>query len=408
MLALPTLPRTRILPHSPSAVTRRADEAESRLPIEAFWQTAVSQYETGLYPCIGLNIRHRGQVVLDRTIGHVENDPGIRPGAVASPDTLFNLFSASKILTAVLVHALIEDGRLGLDDRVCAHIPGFDKHGKDRILVRHLLTHTAGIPAMPEGLDPIPLLQSQELPLDEINALRPESLPGQKVAYHPVTAFLLLGRIIEDCADMPLREYATTRLLGPLGFERMNYGVPRADVGQVAKHTFTGPPVAPPMRSIFERTIGARLETAIEMSNTPEFLTGTLPMANVVSTGREVTRFLELLRKGGELDGVRVLQPETVARLTTEANPVAFDGTFGFPMRYSQGLMMGGNRFSLFGLGTRGAFGHLGFTTVLVYCDPARELTVSLLNTGKPMLAPGMLKWVWSLQRISFGARFRR
>ena len=228
------------------------------------------------------------------------------------------------------------------------------------------------------------------------------------MAYPPVTAFLLLGHIGEQCAGMPLREYATQRLLGPLSFERMNYGVPLAEVDRVAKHTYTGPPVAPVMRSIFERTIGAPLETCIELSNTPEFLTGTLPMANVVATGREVTRFLELLRRGGELDGVRVLQPATVARLTTEAGPVAFDGTFGFPMRYSQGLMMGGNRFSLFGLGTRGAFGHLGFTTVLVYSDPARELSVSLLNTGKPMLAPGMLKWVWSLQRISFGARFRR
>jgi CubicO group peptidase (beta-lactamase class C family) len=408
MLAMPFLEETRIRPHSPSAVTRAATEQGSRLPVEAIWQTVVGQYETGLYPCIGLCIRERGKVVLDRTIGHVDNRPGIVPGAVATPDTPFNLFSASKMLTAVLLHALVEDGKLSLDDRVCDHVPGFERHGKSRILVRHLLTHTAGIPAMPGGLDPIELLQRQEFPTEAMLNLKPESRPGKKVAYHPVTAFLLIGKIIEDAAGMPLDDYAQQRLLGPLGFERMNYGVPQSDVGLVAKHTFTGPPVAPPMRTIFERTIGTRLETAIELSNTDEFLTGTLPMANVVANGREVTRFLELLRCGGELDGVRVLREETVAALTTEATPVAFDGTFGFPMRYSQGLMMGGNRFSLFGLGTRGAFGHLGFTTVLVYSDPAKKVSVSLLNTGKPMLAPGMLKWVWSLQRIAFGARFRR
>lgn len=408
MFAVPFLDETRIRPHSPSAVTRAANERGSKLPIEAIWQTVVGQYETGLYPCIGLCIRERGKVVLDRTIGFADHTPGGSPRQVASPDTPFNLFSASKMLTAVLAHTLVEDGRLDLDTPVYKHVPGFERHGKHRITLKHLLTHTAGIPAMPAGLDPNALLKEQQLPYEAMCDLRPESRPGKRVAYHPVTAFILLGHIIEQVADMPLRDYARQRLLGPLGFERMNYGVPAEDVDRVARHSFTGPAVAPPMRAIFERTIGVRLETAIALSNTPEFLTGTLPMANVVATGREVTRFLELLRNGGELDGVRVLKPETAARLTTEATPVAFDGTFGFPMRYSQGLMMGGNRFSLFGLGTRGAFGHLGFTTVLVYSDPARKVSVSLLNTGKPMLAPGMLKWAWSLQRIAFGARFRR
>ncbi len=408
MVAMRLLPERKIQPHSPSLVTRVATEHGSDMPVEAIWQTIVSQYGTGLYPCIGACIRHRGKVVLDRTIGHIEHFPGQQPGPVATPDTLFNLFSASKMLTAVLLHALVEDGKLSLNDPVCAHLPGFERHGKGQILIRHLLTHTAGIPSMPTGLDPIELLQRQTVPFEELANLPLESRPGEKVAYHPITAFLLLGRIIEDAAGMDLREFARQRLLEPLGFEHMNYGVAPEDLPRVARHTFTGPPPPPLMRSIFERTIGAPLEICIELSNTPEFLTGILPMANVVATGREVTRFMDLLRQGGELDGIRVLKPETVARLTTEARPVAFDGTFGFPMRYSQGLMMGGNRFSLFGLGTRGAFGHLGFTTVLAYADPTHEISVSLLNTGKPLLAPGMLTWIWSLQRIAVGARFRR
>jgi len=64
-------------------------------------------------------------------------------------------------------------------------------------------------------------------------------------------------------------------------------------------------------------------------------------------------------------------------------------------------MMRGGSVFSLFGLDTRSAFGHLGFTNVVVYADPSRELAVSFLNTGKPMLAPGLVRWYRVLQRIA-------
>ena len=101
------------------------------------------------------------------------------------------------------------------------------------------------------------------------------------------------------------------------------------------------------------------------------------------------------------MDGTRVLQTKTIQNAVTDVTPVQLDGTFGFPIRYGLGVMMGGMRFSLFGLNTRGAFGHLGFTGVVVYADPVRELAVAFLNTGKPMLAPGMVRWYWILQRLT-------
>ncbi len=70
-------------------------------------------------------------------------------------------------------------------------------------------------------------------------------------------------------------------------------------------------------------------------------------------------------------------------------------------MRYGLGVMMGGTAFSLFGLNTAGAYGHLGLSNVVVYADPSRELAVAFLNTGKPMLAPGMVQWYAVLQRIA-------
>jgi CubicO group peptidase (beta-lactamase class C family) len=153
------------------------------------------------------------------------------------------------------------------------------------------------------------------------------------------------------------------------------------------------------MSRIFQRTIGVD-PGLVEETNEPRFLTGLHPSANIIGTARETTRFLQMLLNGGELDGVRVLKEDTIRRAVTDVTHTQSDGTFLLPMRYGLGLMMGDEKFSLFGFGTPGAFGHIGFSNVVVYADPRRELAVAFLNSGKPMMAPGMIRWVWALQRI--------
>ncbi|MGC6492086.1 MAG: hydrolase, partial [Myxococcota bacterium] len=90
----------------------------------------------------------------------------------------------------------------------------------------------------------------------------------------------------------------------------------------------------------------------------------------------------------------------TVRAMHTDRSPLQRDSTLQFPMQYGLGVMMGGDAFSLYGLGTRDAFGHLGLSTVVVYADPRRDLVVAYLNTGKPMFAHGMVTWYATLQRI--------
>ncbi len=393
--------QTRLPVRNAPDLVRIGHEHRSEIPVDALWRDAMSLYRTGLHPAVALCIRHRGRVILDRTVGHVDHRPGETPTQVASPDTLFNLFSASKVVTATLVHALVEDGLLSLDDRVCDHLPGFEKHGKQGIRIHHLLSHTAGISHMPSGVDLYDALARGRFPVERLYDLVPTSSPGATAAYHPMSAWFLIDEIIQRVTGTDLRTACRDRLLAPLGFEGLSYGVAQDDVPRVARHTYTGPPTPGFMGRIFERTIGTDVDTAIGLSNHPSFLTGILPSANVIGTGREATRFLHMLNSGGIVDGVRVLDERTVARATSEATAVQLDGTFGFPIRYGLGYMMGGDRFSLFGLRTRSAFGHLGFTNVVVYADPTRDLCVSFLNTGKPMLAPGMLRWYWVLQRIA-------
>jgi CubicO group peptidase (beta-lactamase class C family) len=397
---MPRLQRV-VQPHDPTEVTRRGDEHDTHYDIESIWRDVERLYQTGLHPSIALNIRHRGRVILDRTIGHLNHPIDGHPSSITTPNTLYNLFSGSKIVTAVAIHALIEDGTIGLDDRIVKYLPKFGRHRKDQIRIRHLLNHTAGIPNMPAGLDVDAFLQRGEIPWDRVWDVAPVTPPGRNVAYHPMTSWFVLQRILEDVSGKDLRTYIHDRLLGPLGFARMNFGVPHELVDQVAKHVVTGPPVPTPAARIFERTIGLSLDHAIELINGAPALTAILPSANVISTPREATRFMQMLRQGGVLDGVRVLQESTVHRMISDITPRQLDSTFGFPVRYGLGVMMGGLRFSLFGLNTRGAFGHLGLSNVVIYADPARELSVAFLNTGKPIIAPGMVRWYWVLQRIA-------
>ncbi len=384
------------------AVVRRGAEEQAGLNLEPVWDECVRMYEGGLHPAVGLTVFHRGRCVLDRTVGHVEHTPGEAPGPVVTPETPFNLFSASKILTAMLVHAVAEDGLIDLDERVAHYLPGFAQAGKDRIRLRHLLNHTAGIPDMPQGIDPHAILKTGDVPWDAVFAIEPKSEPGRVIAYHPVTSWVVLQRILEEATGSSLQALMRGRLIGPAGLDGLTYGVAPERVADVAKHAYTGVPAPRLMSQIFERTIGLDLDTAVGLTNTPEFLTAVLPSANICGTGRQVCAFLQLLLDGGRAgDGTQVLQPATVRAAVTDVTPVQLDGTFGFPMRYGLGVMMGGMRFSLFGLNTRGAFGHLGFTGVVVYADPVRELAVAFLNTGKPMLAPGMVRWYWILQKLA-------
>lgn len=394
------LGRATVHAHPPDAVTRVGREDRRDARFEAIWRDVHRLYETGLHPAIALHVVHRGQVVLDRTVGHLENEPGGEVGGLVSPDALFNLFSASKIVTATLTHALVDDGLVSLDRPVAEWVPEFGRNGKDRIQVRHLLNHTSGLPDMPPGLDVEAVLASGAMPLEPLCELTPRTPPGLRVAYSPLATWFVLQAVLERASGRPLRRLLRERLLDPLGFETMDYGVDPARVPQVARHAVTGPAVPPMMARIFQRGIGVDFERAVEFTNDPRFLTATLPSANVIGTPREVSRFLALLLGGGALDGTRVLSAGAVARMVGEVTPRQSDATFMFPIRYGLGVMMGGRRFSLFGLDTPGAFGHLGLSNVVVFADPSRELVVTFLNTGKPMMDPGMVLWYAILQRI--------
>jgi CubicO group peptidase (beta-lactamase class C family) len=367
--------------------------------VDEIWGSVKKLYETRLHPAIGLCVRRRGKVVMDRVIGHVSgnspDDPVDAPKVLATPSSLFNIYSASKAVTAMLIHMLDDRGLLHLDDPVVEYIPEFGKHGKEWITIRHILTHRAGIPTVPPGVTvDLDVLSNSKRILGYIYDCKPVSLPGRKLAYHAVTGGFVLAEIIERVTGMDARAFLRKEVLDPLGFAHFGYGVKPEEIPQVAVNAFTGSPPVPPMSWFLKKALGVSVREAASLSNDPRFLTGIIPSGNVIGTANEASRYFQLLLNEGELDGVRVFSKRTVRRAVAAQTFLEFDAIMSMPVSYGMGFMLGSNWFSLYGHDTPRAFGHLGFTAVVVWADPERDLAVSLLTSGKPFITPGQITWL--------------
>lgn len=380
----------------------------SRGALESVWEAVQSLYRSGLHPAVQVCVRRMGEVVLSRSLGHVSgNEPGTNRGqsqVLATTATPFNLFSASKAVTAMVVHKLDERRLLHLDDRVCDYIPEFARNGKEWITLRHVLCHRSGIPHLPkDALDPELLTKPGEI-IALLCDAKPTHGGGRRLMYHAVTGGFVLGEVVRRVTGKDIRQVMHEEVQQPLGFRWMNYGVAAADLPEVAVDAFTGLSLFPPVSTLLERALSTDVESVVRISNDPRFRTGIVPAANVMSTAEEVCAFYQCLLDEGELGGVRVFDPRTVRHACSEQNYWEFDFTLGVPIRYGLGFMLGGERVSLFGPDTPHAFGHLGFSNIFTWADPDRALSVALLTSGKPVLSPDMLRIVSLI--LSLGRAF--
>ena len=354
------------------------------------------------YPAIALCVRRHGEVVFDRAIGHARgNGPADGEDAEriqATPQTPFVIFSASKVMTTVVVHLLEERGLLHVGDRVCDYIPEYGVHGKQVITIEHLLSHRAGVPGLPREAFDLDRIGDRDLLLQLLCAAEPSSRPGKLLSYHALSAGFILAEIVRRVAGKDIRTVLRQEILRPLGFRWGNYGVRASDVGRVALSYPTGPPALPPLSTVLERALGLPPDEITVLSNDRRFLTAIVPSGNVVTTANELSRFFELLLAGGALDGVRVLQARTIRRALSERAFREIDFSLVAPLRHASGFMLGARVLSLFGPDTDEAFGHLGFTNVLGWADPERALSVGLMTSGKPFLHPA-LGDLWLLTR---------
>ncbi|MDE0886576.1 MAG: serine hydrolase [Myxococcota bacterium] len=407
----------RLMPSSSSssrasleALTTRGEEVVPEslgLPaesVELLWRKLEEVYASGEHPAIQICIRQRGAVVLHRAIGQISGGhppaQGGDPDDVVGLDTPINLFSASKAVTAMLIHKLDEENVLRLDDRVAEHVPGFERHGKGEITVRHVLGHRAGLPTMPPEVLNLDLLEQSDRILEILCDARPESEPGGKLAYHAVTGGFILAEVAQRATGQSLRALLRKKIADPLGLSWFNYGVARADVDKVAVNAATGFPLIPPLSGILRRALSTDLASLVNLSNDPRFLTGVIPSANLISTAYEMTVFYQCLLDQGLHEGQQIFAERTIRQATEPQTGWELDFTLMAPVPYSLGFMLGSRSVGLFGYDNPQAFGHVGLSNVFTWADPERELVVALLTTGKPILGAHLVPLLGLLREI--------
>jgi CubicO group peptidase (beta-lactamase class C family) len=372
--------------------------------VEEIWRGVEALYRTGVHPALGLCIRHRGAVLIDRAIGHVSgNAPQDAPDAervVVSTDTPFCLFSAAKAVHAMVIHKLCEQGLLHLEDRVSDFVPEFARHGKRHVTIRHLLSHRAGIPNLPPEALELELLGEPARIVEILAEMRPRTRPGRLLAYHAVSGGFVLAEVARRVSGRDVRTLLREQIAEPLGWRWMSFGVRPEQVHLVARNALTGPPAPPPVSGLLRNALGTDLAHVVELSNDPRFVTGIVPSANATCTANELSAFFQCLLDDGELGGVRVFEPRTVHRATSEQSVWELDLTLGVPLRYGLGFMLGGP-VSVFGWDTPSAFGHLGLSNVIGWADPERQLAVGLVNSGKPIVSFHVVRLVQLLVRIA-------
>ncbi len=373
--------------------------------VERIWSAAVDLYRSGVHPAVQVCVRRQGALVLDRAIGHARGN-GPRDGAEvekqqATPATPFLIYSAAKAVTALVVHMLHERGLLDISDRVCQHIPGYDRHGKGEITIGQVLSHRAGVASYPREALALDRLGDREFRVRLLCDARPFAKPGRFLAYSAVSGGYILGEIVHRVTGKDIRTVLAEEILDPLGFRWTNYGVAAEDVSRVALNYVTGPPITPPLSQLFSRAVGLRFDELVEVSNDARLLTAVVPSVNVVTTANEFARFFEIFRRGGELDGVRVMTPATVRTAITGQSHLEADLSLGFPTRFGYGLVLGAQLLSLYGRDTQHAFGHLGFTNILAWADPERALACAVMTNGKPLLYPELWRFYGLMQRIT-------
>jgi CubicO group peptidase (beta-lactamase class C family) len=373
--------------------------------VERIWKAATDLYRSGVHPAVQVCVRREGAVVLDRAIGHARgNGPRDDPDAEkapATPDTPFLIYSGAKAITAFVVHLLDERGALSIEDPVCEHIPEYDCNDKGNITIAHVLAHRAGVPNLPREAFNLDNANDRDLLMRMLCEAKPSSKPGNRLAYHAVSGGYILGEVVQRVTGKDIRQVLAEEILDPLGFRWNNYGVAEEDLDAVALNYVTGPPTGPPFSNLLTRALGLPFDELVVASNDPRFLTAIVPAANVITTANELSRFYEVMRRGGELDGVRVMEPETITRALTEQSHLEVDLSLGFPTRFGYGLMLGAQVLSLYGRDTQHAFGHLGFTNMLAWADPERATASAVMTNGKPVLYAELPRFYNLMQRIT-------
>jgi len=345
---------------------------------------------------VGLVMRD-GRMVYQRAVGWADKEAGRR----MTPDAIFRIASQSKALTSTAILALVEEGKIGLEDPVSRYIPQFAHTtvairsdtgrvivpAKRAITIRDLLTHTAGISY---GTDPLvaPLYAAKGLgpaagwgwytadknepictTIERLATLPFVAQPGEAFVYGYNTD--ILGCVVERASGLALDEFIRTRITEPLGMKDTFFFLPPAKRQRLAAVYLSD------SAGHAERAPnGPRGQGDYVDGPRRSFAGG----AGLLSTAHDYARFLQMLLNGGELDGVRILSPKTIDLMTSNQVGTLFDRSGrGFGLAFATVDRLGAD-----GLASVGAWGWGGAYGSNYKVDPKEHLVMVFMIQQLP------------------------
>jgi len=290
-------------------------------------------------------------ILVERAVGHIDWSPSPAPDG----HTLWDIASLTKVtgMTTAMMQ-LVEQGKIDLDSPLQRYIPEWTGPNKERVTVRHLLTHSSGLPAF----KPYDKITTNADSIAKLMFATPlDTLPGVRMVYSDIGAYML-GKLVERVSGETLDQYVVRHVFQPLGMNETRYNPPVEWMARIA------PTEIDPLR-------GGKVRGKVH-DERAYYLGGVSAHAGIFSSAHDLARFARMYLNGGTLDGVRVVRPETIQRFTTLQDSTLSNRALGWEKptgRNSAGHLMSSR-----------AFGHTGFTGTSIWIDPSRDLFVILLS----------------------------
>jgi CubicO group peptidase (beta-lactamase class C family) len=337
------------------------DTSTDPAALDALVEVFAGLIANATHPGAQLTVRRAGRILVEAAGG--TSRPG-EPGPAVTARTLFLIFSATKPLTALAIHLLAERGQLELDAPVARYWPAFAHGGKAGATVAHVLSHQGGLPIGPKWLtwETWGDLDTVARAMEERTA---RWVPGEDVGYHPLNFGWVLGELVRRVDGRSIGAFVADEIAGPLGLRDTYIGLPPERDAEVAHHA----------------DLSGENPFVVHF-NRPEVHAVQCGAATGISTTADLSRFYAMLLRGGELDGVRLVRPETVARATGVVVDMKRDRTLQVPVRWALGFHLGGPSSAFGRRSSTRTFGHSGHGSTIAWADPELDLTIAFFTNG--------------------------
>jgi len=321
-----------------------------------------------------LCVARHGEPLIDDAFGHAA------PGVALTRDMLMLWMSCSKPITALAVAQQYELGRLNLDEPVATYLPDFAQGGKDRVTIRHLLTHTGGFPKstfrFPQDDWDTVLATICAQPLED------GWIVGETAGYHAATSWFILGELVQRASGELLSDYVRDRIFLPLGMTDCWLGVPDDVYDALADR------IAPMWDTTGD-------EPRRQVVTRRDRVTRCSPAGGIVGPAQQLAFFYHAMLAGGG----GIVEPQTVQLFTARHREGAFDRSFNQVIDWGLGFIRDSKRHLStdsrragklvvpYGFGAHASdetFGHGGNQSSLTFADPVHHLEVAFIFNGMP------------------------